>query len=365
MTTTDPFLLRRSCITLAVAMVGPGCGPKAPPPKTPEPAPVEAAAPEPEPEPEPPPPKVPDDAFSVGTFNLDWAYDPLEDRRPKAAQDHTSPDDAAWEWKRNQIADVLIAEDLDVVVLTELGGTRELTDITATVSAKDGPDYSYAWVESEDRRTGHQVAILSRFPISEERRTDAYAPVHVVGDVELPNGQQVTIVGVHLPEGGNKGATKKRLEVANSLKRRINKEAKEHPVIVAGTVGDATLPVDDDYASSAAGVLSGESTRKDSDDCEDSAAEGLAQATTVGEGAAMDRIFTCGLEMRRAEVSGRELIVRQTEDPAGTPWPATPIDAEPHRDVSDHLMLWAEVVRPKEPEPEPDGDGGGDAADGG
>lgn len=344
-----------------------GCGPKAPPPKPPEPAPTAEAEVEAEAEPEPePPPKVPEDAFSIGTFNLDWAFDPLADKRPKQAVPHTSPDDAAWEWKRNQIADVLVAEDLDIVVLTELGGERELTDIIATVDAKDGPDYSYAWVPSEDKFSGQQVAILSRFPITNERRTDAYAPMHVVGDVELPGGEMVTVIGMHLKEGRNKGSTKKRLSMAESLKRRAGKEQKKRPVIMAGTVGDPTLPFDDGYSKSPAGVLSGESTKKGSDDCEDSAAEGLAQATTVVDAAAMDRIFVCGLEMRGAEVAGRDKIVRELEDPDDTPWPATPIDAEPHRDVSDHLVLWAEVVKPKKPEPEEGAEGEGEeaAADG-
>lgn len=363
---SSPLFLPAASLVAASLLVL-GCGPKAPPPKPPEPAPAVEAEPEPEPEPEPPPPKVPEDAFSIGTFNLDWAFDPLEDKRPKSAQEHTSPDDAAWEWKRNAIAKVLVAEDLDIVVLTELGGSRELTDIISTVAAAEGgPDYSYAWVESEDKSSGKQVAILSRFPISNERRTDAYAPMHVVGDVELPGGDVITVIGLHLKEGSNKGAVSKRLSMAESLKRRASKEQKKRPVIIAGTVGDPTLPHDDGYAKSAAGVLAGESSKKSSDDCEDSGAEGLAQDTTVGMGEAMDRIFVCGLEMRGAEVSSQDLVVRELEDPDGTPWPATPVDAEPHRDVSDHLLVWAEVVKPKKPEPEGgEGGEGGEGSEGG
>ncbi len=330
-----------------------GCGPKKPPPKPPEP--VAAAEPEAEAEPEPepaPPPKVPEDAFSIGTFNLDWAFDGLEDRRPKAAQPNVAPDDAAWEWKRDRIVEVLVAEKLDIVVLTELGGERELTDITSSVTTKDGPDYQYAWVAAEDKLSGKQVAILSRFPISNERRTDAYAPMHVAADVELPTGDTLTVIGMHLKEGTNKGATKKRNEMAKSLKRRVGKAAKKNPVIVLGTLGDPTLPYDDGYKNAASGILSGESTSKGSDDCEDSGAESLAQGSGLGERGALDRIFSCGLEMRGAQTSSSELIVREQEDAADTPWPSVPVDKEPHRDVSDHLVVWAEIALPKKPEPE-------------
>lgn len=362
-----PVMLQRDRLSPLVALcalaLAPACGPKAPPPKPPEPPPaVEEEEPEEPAEPEPPPPKVPEDALSLGTFNLDWAYDSLEDRRPKSAQPNVAPDDAAWEWKRDRIVEVLVAEKLDIVVLTELGGERELTDIITSITAKDGPDYEYAWVASEDKKTGQQVAILSVFPLRDERRTDAYMPKHVVADAELPNGEVITVVGVHFHEGTHRGAVKKRLEMAKSLKRRINKLAKKHPVIVAGTLGDPTLPYDDSYGASAAGMLSGEATaKKGSDDCEDSGAESLAQDSGINGRQALDRVFTCGLEMRGAETSGGELIVRELEDPADTPWPSVPVDAEPHRDVSDHLLLWAEVVKPKAPEPEGGEAEGGEA----
>lgn len=348
----------------SVALLALACGPKQPPPKPAEPAPaVEETEVEAPAEPEAPPPKVPEDAFSIGTFNLDWAFDSLGDRRSKTAQEHVAPDDAAWEWKRDRIVEVLVAERLDIVVLAELGGDRELTDIIAGVKMKEGPHYQYAWVEGEDKRTGHQVAILSAFPIRDERRTDAYLPIHVVGDVELPGGETITVVGVHFKEGTNKGAVKKRLEMAKSLKRRVNKLQKKNPVFVVGTLGDPTLPYDDNYSASAAGMLSGAATGKGSDDCEDSAAESLAQDSGLDGGRAMDRVFACGLEMRGAQSSSRELIIRETTDPADTPWITVPVDAEPHRDISDHLVLWAEIIKPAKPEPEPaPAEDGGEAA---
>jgi endonuclease/exonuclease/phosphatase family metal-dependent hydrolase len=297
--------------------------------------------------------KVPEDAFSIGTFNVDWAFDSIDPKRPKQAQPHTAPDEATWEWKRDRIVEVLVAERLDIVALVELGGEREITDITSSVKDKGGPDYGYAWVKGEDAASGRQVAILSRFPISNERRTEAYAPIHVAAEVELPGGDEITVVAVHLKEGGHKGATSQRNKMASSIKLHSMRERKKRPVIVLGTVGDPTLPNDEGYAASGAGMLAGKSTGKKSDDCRDSATDTLAQGTTVGKSEAMDRIFVCGLELRGAETSGSGLIVREGEDPEDTPWPSVPVAEAPHRDVSDHLVLWAEIALPKKAEPAP------------
>jgi endonuclease/exonuclease/phosphatase family metal-dependent hydrolase len=301
---------------------------------------------------------VPQDAFSIGTFNLDWAFDDIDDKRPKAAQPHVAPDGAAWEWKRDRIVEVLVAERLDIVALVEVGGDREIGDITSSVKEKGGPDYTYAWIKGEDAASGRQVAILSRFPLSNERRTDAYAPIHVAADVELPTGDVITVIAVHLKEGKNKGATSQRNKMASSLKLHAMRERKKRPVIVLGTVGDPTLPSDAAYATSAAGVLAGKNTGKKSDDCRDSATDTLAQGTTVGKSEALDRIFVCGLELRGSETASGELIVRNGEDPEDTPWPSVP---EADRDVSDHYVLWAEVALPKKAEPEP---AEGEAAEG-
>ena len=374
---THPRLLSLALPTLSAAalLLASGCGPKKEPTTTPEPtakadatatpdgATPDGAKPDGEATPDGAKPdgeakpagqsKVPADAFSVGVWNLDWAYDNIDKKRPKQAKPHTAPDDTAWEWKRDRIAEVLVAQKLDVVVITEVCGDREIGDITSTVKDKGGPAYDYAWVQGEDKLTGKQVAILSRFPISGERRTEAYAPMHVAADVELPTGVTVTVIGLHLKEGSLKAAVDQRLEMAGSLKRRASKERKKHPVIIAGTVGDPTLPFDEGYKTSAAGVLAGKN-------CQDSAKESLAQHTTIGNPQALDRIFTCGLELRAAETAGSELIVREEDDPEDSPWPSVPVDQAPHRDVSDHLVLWAEVVMPTKTEAAPAGEGDDD-----
>jgi endonuclease/exonuclease/phosphatase family metal-dependent hydrolase len=350
-------------LAVAALLVATACGPKAPPPKPPAPAPTNETAPAPAPAavaPAPPTPKVPQDAFAIGTFDLEWAFDSIDPKRPKQAQPNVAPDEAAWEWKRDRIVEVLVAQKLDIVAIAEVGGDREISDITSIIKEKGGYEYDYAWVKGEDAASGKQVAILSRFPISNARRTEAYAPIHVAAEVELPGGDEITVIAVHLKEGAFKGATSQRNKMASSLKLHAMRERKKRPVILLGTVADPTLPTDDGYAASAAGMLAGKNTGKKSDDCDDSASDTLAQGTTVGKSEAMDRIFVCGLELRGAEVAGSELIVREGEDPEDKPWPSVPVAESPQRDVSDHFVLWGEVALPKKAEPPPaEGDGKG------
>lgn len=339
------------------------CGPKnAPPPEHPtepvaaapepkaEPAAQEApeAAPTPEPTPEAAPAapatKVPEGSLAVGTFNLEWAFDDIDQKRPAKAQPNIPPDDVAWIWKRDRIAEILAAERLDVVVLTELGGERELSDIVLATKDKKGYHYEYAWVESGDRYSGQQVAILSRFPVSEERRFDVKVPLHVAADIELPGGQKITVIAVHLKEGKHKGATDQRQMQSRSIRRMVNHELKQRPVIIAGTVASKSLPADEDYEGTAPHTLTGKKG------CTDSATEPLARPTTVEGGEALDRIIVCKMELEGAEIAAEDRIVRGDKDPSDAPWPTVPVDDGAKRDVSDHLLLWAEVVMPKKAE---------------
>lgn len=338
------------------------CGPKNTPPSQP-PAPV-AATPDAEPEGEPkaepgseaegepksepkaepkaPAAKVPEGSFAIGTFNLEWAFDAISEKRPKKAQPNVPAEDEVWEWKRDRIVEILVAERLDVVILTELGGERELSDITSSITVKGGYDYRYAWIDAPDRFTGQHVAILSRFPVSGERHDEELkVPLHVAAEVELPGGQEITVVAVHLKEGKNKGAVEQRQRQARAIRRMIRRDLRKRPVVVAGTLGSKILPTDDDYEGSAPQTIAGKKG------CTDSATHTLAQLTTVQDGEAMDRIIVCKMEMKGAEVAAEDKIVRGPKDESKAPWPSVPVDEGSQRDVSDHLLLWSEVVIPK------------------
>lgn len=314
--------------------------PKAEEPKAEEP---EAEEPKEETPAEPAAPaaKVPEGSFAIGTFNLEWAFDAIEDKRPKKAQPNVPKDDEVWEWKRDRIVEVLVAERLDVVVLTELGGERELSDIVTEITVKDGYDYQYAWVESSDKFTGQDVGILSRYPIENERRyEDTSVTKHVAADIELPGEQWVTVIAVQFKEGKFKGSVDRRRSEARSIKRFVKKEQRKRPVIVAGTLGSPILPDDEDYKGSAPQILT-------SKGCSDSASESSARSVSVSDGTALDRIIVCDMKLESAAVSGQDLIVRGDKDPDGTPWVDVPIDDGAKRDVSDHYLLWSQVEIPK------------------
>ncbi|MEM7153104.1 MAG: hypothetical protein AAF799_09685 [Myxococcota bacterium] len=306
-----------------------------------EPKAEEAPAEEPAAEPAAPAAKVPEGSFAVGTFNLEWAFDAIEDKRPKKAQPNVPKTDEEWEWKRDRIVEVLVAERLDVVVLTELGGERELSDIVTEITVKDGYDYSYAWVESSDKFTGQDVGIISRYPIENERRyEDTSVTKHVAADIELPGEQWVTVIAVQFKEGKFKGSVDRRRSEAKSIKRFVKKEQRKNPVIIAGTLGSPITPDADDYKDSAPGILT-------SKGCTDSASESSARGVTVSGGEALDRVIVCGLKLESAEVAGQGQIKRGDTDPDSTPWVEIPVDDGAKRDVSDHYLLWSQVEIPK------------------
>lgn len=316
-------------------------------PEDPTPALALEVSSEPPAPPPAPPPKVPADAMAVGTFNLQWAFDSLDaDRRSKVAREAAARTEDDWAWKRDRIAEILAHEKLDIVALQELGGERELQDLVSSVAVKGGHPYEIAWQPSTDRFTGQQVAILSRFPIREVRRYELSISKHIAADIELPHGEILTVIAVHLRAGSYASHEAERAKQARSLKRRTSLIQKQHPVLVLGTVNSPSLPSEYEYRTHAPGILAGAHTRGvEHDDCMDSGDEGFAQRTTV-DGEALDRIFSCGLRIRRAETSAIEEIRRDAQDPDDRAWSDVPVEDAPYRDVSDHFVVWAEVELP-------------------
>lgn len=336
------------CTSVLALVTLPGC--KAAPP--PQPPPTAQAEPEPDPEPEPeppPPPKVPEDAIAVGTFNVEWAFDEI-DKRPKKARPHQAKTAEDWAWKRDSIAKILIEEELDIVTLTEVGGEREANDIADAVLAGGGFRYDVACLPTHDKHTGQHVAILSRFSMSNTRRFQTQIAKHVATDIDLPSGDTVTLVGLHLRESQQPAYASKRRKIARALQRELHKTL-DAPFILTGSFGSRVHPYDDDYAKRTPGILAARHNRDDADDCEDSASE-AGRTNIAGDPA--DHIVSCGLELRRAETSAEGSTVRENDDPTDAPWPTVPIEEDPYRDVSDHYLVWAEVAMPKPEKPESD-----------
>ena len=296
--------------------------------------------------------KAPKDSFTAATFNLGWAHDDLADG-PKKSKENGAQKQEDWKWKVKQIAKVLIESKPDIVALHELGGSLEVTEIVTAVREAGGPEYDWAYKDSDDPRNGHNSAILSRFPVSEERRFDIHLRRHVVSEVELPTGDKVTVIAIHPPEGTRKRAVKARRNQIDALEREIRQLRDDRPVIVLATMGSNIVPADETYDKSAAGQVAGANTNKEDDE----AKVGLVLETTT-DGELADRVFSCDLKMRDAVAAGSRLIVREGVDPWDKPWSKVPVEKAPHRDISDHLMVMAEIELPKPPPKEKKGEEG-------
>ena len=239
-----------TCVLASIATLG--CK-TAPPP---QPPPVAAHQPEPQPEPEPepePPPKVPQDAIAVGTFNVEWAFDDV-DKRPKKARPHRAKTAEDWAWKRDSIAKILIAEELDVVTLTEIGGEREAIEVADAVLAGGGYRYDVACLPTHDKATGQHVAILSRFSMSNVRRFQTSIDKQLAVDIDLPSGDTVAVVALHLRESQQPAYASKRRKAARSLRRELTRSLDGKPLLVTGTLGSKSHPYDDDYARRTPGI---------------------------------------------------------------------------------------------------------------
>jgi endonuclease/exonuclease/phosphatase family metal-dependent hydrolase len=340
------------CILFTAALCAAACDKPAEPTTAPEAAPrpapeTKAEAPEADAEKEKAPPKEEkkEGVITVATFNLAWAHDYLDDG-PKAAKKNRAKSKAEWDWKVKEIAKLIAEAKPDIVALHELGGGDEADDIVSAIKDLKGPGYEWAHQDSEDTINGHQTAILSQLALSNERRFKIHLRRHVVAEVELPNGDTATLIAVHAPEGSRNKPKSARRKQTKALLRMVKKIRKKRPVIVLGTFGSNIAPSDDGYDESAVGMLTGANTSTDDDDCDDSSAAGAVGNTTSNELLA-DRIIGCGLPLFTAKSFGSDKIVREEVDPWDKPWSEVPVDKPPHRDVSDHFMVIAEIKLPK------------------
>jgi endonuclease/exonuclease/phosphatase family metal-dependent hydrolase len=276
--------------------------------------------------------------LSVGTFNLEWAFD-ARDGRSKVADRENADTRRDWQWKVKAIAAVIARQDLDVVGVQELGGPSELSDLVTAIRAAGGPSYTAHWVAGDDHFTQQQVAILSRVTVVDARRWSIRVSKHLALDVITADGARVTVVVAHLKAGGGRRNEQQRERQAHALKVHAERLHPTQPVILLGDLNSAALPGDPAYATSAPGILAGAATPSPDDDCTDSATFPEARASHRS-GEAFDRVIACGLTMSAAEVVPSE-SVRGAVDPrdAGSNWSSIPIDAPPFRDVSDHDLV--------------------------
>lgn len=322
-----------SLMTLASLFVAAGCDRTASTP--PEPAPVVVAVATEDPEPPPP------ESFTAGTFYLEWFFDE-RDERSKLANEKNAATAEDFEWKMKSVAKILMEADLDIVALQSVGTDREVRALVTYMMDNDGPEYDFKILETKDRMTSQNVAVLSKFPMYSARQLDITLNKQLVVDISLPDDEEITVVTAMLRAGNYSSQKKRRIKQAKDLRKQVLSLSEQQPVLVLGDIGSNALPDEKDYKYSAPAILAGVHNKDENDDCEDSAGWIEAQDTTVKD-ETRDRMVLCGLEAESFEVVGADEIVRGEVDPAKIAWSAVALE---ERDLSDHYLLRSTITLP-------------------
>ena len=150
-----------------------GCDKQQPAPQPPPVAAQPAPAPAEQPKPVQKAPDRYEGTIAIATFNAQWAHDHEGPSTPTGKKARAK-DDKAWAWKADAIGKLLAKQAPEIVALQEVGGEKEVADIVAAIAKHGGPTYGQGFVKSSDPVYGHQLAILSTLPISNERRLEVH-----------------------------------------------------------------------------------------------------------------------------------------------------------------------------------------------
>ena len=154
------------------------------------------------------------------------------------------------------VAKVIVSMNVDTLVLTEVGGERDVKDLRDEIK-NQGLDYPWFFVCDANNSAFQHVAVLSRFPLEliqakipgrtfydaelddpeEERETDVPKALHVAFSC---NGSKVNVIGVHLPsERNGYEQDAMRISVAKLIRRYSLPmiERGEH-LVIAGDLND-------------------------------------------------------------------------------------------------------------------------------
>jgi endonuclease/exonuclease/phosphatase family metal-dependent hydrolase len=109
------------------------------------------------------PQRGPNDDFVVATWNLEWFFDEFQgDNFSDLPKQMSAPSRAAWEWKKNAVADAIAQSRPDVLALQEIEGQRVLFYLTSALERRHKIKYTDAFVEGTDYHTEQDVAFLFR-----------------------------------------------------------------------------------------------------------------------------------------------------------------------------------------------------------
>lgn len=105
----------------------------------------------------------PNDDFVVATWNLEWFFDEFQgDNFSDLPKQMSAPTRAAWEWKKNVVADAIFQSQPDVLALQEIEGQRVLFYLCSALERRLKVKYTDAFVEGTDYHTEQDVGFLFR-----------------------------------------------------------------------------------------------------------------------------------------------------------------------------------------------------------
>ncbi len=311
----------------------------------------------------------PNDDFVIATWNLEWFFDEFQgDNFSDLPKQQSAPNRAAWEWKRDAVADAIAKTQPDVIALQEIEGQRVMFYLTAALQKQHKLKYTDAFVEGTDYHTEQDVAYLFRDTVDMTRvaryrqsnsmfRSEEFRNVskHCEAIFEIPVGdgvEKVTIMNVHFLARAEQVAQRTRQArlIHAWLADRI--AAGENIIVVGDTNSEAT-----DYPAlegTDIGALSGIETPSKDDDLVD-----LGQflpadqrRTHMLEGKHFDRILVSP-SLLEDDPSRPDLVFKAIERKEALSVRGSGIDSQTdhwehywtmddaERDISDHWPLFA------------------------
>lgn len=311
----------------------------------------------------------PNDDFVIATWNLEWFFDEFQaDNFSDLPKQQSAPTRAAWEWKRDAVADAIAKMQPDVIAVQEIEGQRVMFYLTLALVKRSKLKYTDAFVEGTDFHTEQDVAYLFRDSVDMTRvaryrqSSEMFKSVefrnvskHTEAIFEVPVGdsiEKVTVMNVHFLARAEQAELRTRQArlIHAWLADRI--AAGENIIVLGDTNSEAT-----DYPAvegTDIGALSGIETPSKDDDLVD-----LGQflpedqrRTHMLEGKHFDRILV-SRSLVEDDPSRPDLVFKAIErkddlsvrgngiDPQTEHWEHYWAMDEAERDISDHWPLLA------------------------
>jgi endonuclease/exonuclease/phosphatase family metal-dependent hydrolase len=309
-----------------------------------------------------------DQDFTVATWNLEWFYDETAgDNYSKLAREQSAPDRAAWNWKRDTVAEAIATLEPDVLALQEIEGQRVLYYLTQALGRLGAARYRIGFVEGSDYHTEQDVGFLvqqgtditriaryeqSRAMFESDQFHNVAKHAEIVVDVPVGDGvEQVTILTVHFRarEEAVEPRTRQARLVHAWLRGRI---AAGENIIVLGDTNSETTDLPAPEGSDLA-ALTGRDTPGEEDDLIDlhRYLDPVDRRTHLLDGKQYDRILVSPSLLEDAPgredlvftsiAVRRDLAVRSGVDSPETHWDKYWETAPVERDTSDHWPVVA------------------------